>query len=86
MTWALFTALLGRLSAKVWGYVAAAGAIVLSVLIIFGKGKAEGKRVYREKQEKLNKQAAERTARIVNKIEDKGNDEIQRRLRKYYRD
>ena len=86
MTWALFTALLGRISAKVWGFIAAAGTIIISVLVIFAKGKAEGKRIYREQQEKQNKKAAERTARIVNRIEEKGNDEVQRRLRKYYRD
>lgn len=86
MTWVLFLSFLKSLWDKFAFYIVAAGSLLLALLIAFGKGRSAGKRVYREKHEKLNQRAAEKTSKIVRKIEDQGNDEIQRRLRRYYRD
>lgn len=86
MTWVLLVGFLKSLWDKFAFYIMATGAALLALLIAFGKGRSAGKRVYREKHERLNQRAAEKTSKIVQKIEDHGNDEIQRRLRRYYRD
>ena len=86
MIWVLLIGFLKSLWDKFSLAIMAIGAALLALLIAFSKGKSAGKRVYRERHERLNQRAAEKTVKIVRRIEDQGNDEVQRRLRRYYRD
>ncbi len=71
---------------KLWGYVIAAGALVLAVLAALGVARRSGVKAEQEKQtEKALDQAKESNA-IDKAVRATGDDDLARRLSKYQRD
>jgi len=86
MTTALLLMWLKSLWDKFMGFIIAAGIFLLTLVIVFFKGRSSGKRVYREKHEKLQKRAVERTKKIKEKVDTAADRDIEKRLEKWYRD
>ncbi len=83
MIWTLLLGFLSSLWQKFMGYIIGAGIIMVAIATVFLKGRASGKRVYREKHEKANKKALERTKAVVKRINDASPEEVKAEL-KYY--
>jgi hypothetical protein len=85
----IFTLLMGWLSA-LWArfalQISIIGAALIGLAMVFAKGKAAGKYEYERRSRALNNKAAERTNKIVNKVRLAGDEEVERRLDRYYRD
>ena len=85
----ILTTLLGLLASiwsRFWLQLSLIGAAIVGLAYVFARGRAAGRYQYEVRQRELNSKAAQRTAKIINKVRDAGNDEIQRRLDRYYRD
>ena len=86
LLWTLLKGLLLSLWSRFAGYVILAGSIAGAVLVVFFKGKSAGKASVKRAMQKKNDSASQRTAKIVNQVKKAGNDDIQKKLEKYYRD
>ena len=86
MIFALISGAVLSLWNKFMGWIIGAGVIIVAVGMVFLKGRAEGKRVYREAHEKQEREATERSAEIIKKIQQATPDEVNKKLEKYYRD
>ena len=82
----LLLSLLKSIWDKFAQWIMLAGAVLVAVFYIFFKGKAAGKKVYKEQAIKINKRAAEKTAKIKKQVGKASDDDIQKQLEKYYRD
>jgi len=78
--------LMNSLWSRFMGWIIGAGILIAAVGAVFIKGRSSGKRVYREKHERLNQKAAERTAKIKDSVSMAADDDIAKRLEKHYRD
>ena len=86
LLWTLLKGLLLSLWSRFAGYLILAGSVAGAVLVVFLKGKSAGKAQVKRAMQKKDDVAAQRTAKIVNQVKKAGNDEIQKKLGKYYRD
>jgi len=84
--WTLLLGLAKSLWDKFAFYIMTAGAVVTALGYVFLKGRAAGKRVYREKQQKINKAAVEKTEKVIQRIDAAGEAEKDKRMEKWYRD
>ena len=83
-------ALLLMLIKEIWDkfayWIMLIGGAFVAVMYVFFKGKAAGKKAFVEHHKKLDDKAVKNTAKIKQRISKASDDEIQRKLEKYYRD
>lgn len=74
------------LLSKVWGYLVAAGGLILVVLGALGMAKRQGKKEAQEEQTEASLKAAKEASEIDAKVHDATDPAVVDGLRKYERD
>lgn len=86
----VFITLLLAALKKLWDtfayYIIAAGVFFAAIFIALIKGRIEGRRRFQEKMKRADHKAAEKTEKIKQRVEKSSDEEINKRLGRWYRD
>lgn len=86
MIWALLIGFIKSLWARFAYYIVAAGSVALAILIAFGKGKSAGRQKLKDQLRRADEKAAVRTERIRKSVEKASDQEVSKRIDRWYRD